>query len=98
MQTPVNSRPHYKSPWQPQQTTNIDRFTAKMSDAEIDVAIDVVPTKKRERWDREDEAALIELVLEREGVLFGYVKGVCHKGISKRRTESWEEIAVVLNS
>ena len=98
MKTPVNSRPKYKSPWQPQQTINLDRFTANMSDAETDVATDVVPTKKRERWDREEEAALIELVLEREGVLFGCVKGVCQKGISKRRTESWEDIAVVLNS
>ena len=68
-----------------------------MSDSEIDTTIGVVP-KKREKWEREEDAALIELVLEREGVLFGCLKGVCQKGIAKRRTECWEEVAVVLNS
>ena len=80
------------SPWKPQQTINIERFTAKMSDVEVGASVGVVP-KKLERWEREEEAALIELVLECDAVVFG-----CQKGIAKRRAECWEEVAVDLNS
>ena len=68
-----------------------------MSDSEIDASVGVVP-KEREKWESEQDAALIELVLQREAVVFGCLKGVCQKGIAKRKTECWEEIAVALNS
>ena len=68
-----------------------------MSNMELDESVGVVP-KKREKWEREEEETLIELVLQREDVLYGALKGVCQKGIGKRRNESWEEVAVALNS
>ena len=45
----------------------------------------------------EEEAALIETALQNDDVLFGCLKGVATKGISRQRAECWSAVASTLN-
>ena len=56
-----------------------------------------ISTAKRVRWSGAEEAALIETALQNNDVLFGCLKGVATKGISRRRTECWSAVASTLN-
>lgn len=68
--------------------------------AELSCVDDTPPPAKKPRavrWLEAEEKTLIDEVLEREGVLFGELKGVGIKSIGRRRNDAWSAIADILS-
>ena len=66
---------------------------------------DEVPGKKakggvtpRVRWSEEEENVLIAAVLDREGELFGSMKGPGIKSVQEIRRGAWEQVTQYMNA
>ena len=76
------------------QTTVEDSETAPAASCSTGSAI---ATAKQVRWSVEEAALIATTALQNEDVLFGCLKGVATKGISRQRAECWATVSGTWN-